>query len=102
VSNVGESGRGGDGVGGDAIAALGQGGDDGEVDGSDESGIVAELRERPGANQNGSEFENGKTLACSSGNAGLHIEEHYLRSVFNGRTHSQRIQPTEQCCNLKR
>jgi len=37
VSNVGKSRRGGDGVGGDAIAALGQGGDDGEIGGSDES-----------------------------------------------------------------
>lgn len=78
VSNVGKSRRGGDGVGGDAIAALGQGGDDGENGGTDEGGVVAELRERLGANQNGSEFENGKSLTCSSGDAGLHIEEHNL------------------------
>ena len=82
VSNVGEGRGGGDSGGVDAVAALGQGGDDGEVGWADESGVIAELRERPGANQNGAEFQKRKTLPRPGRNAGLHIEEHYLGSLF--------------------
>lgn len=82
VSNVGEGRGGGDGGGGDAIAALRQGGDDGEVGGTNESRVIPKLRERFGANQNGAEFQKRKTLPRSGGNAGLHIEEHYFGSVF--------------------
>lgn len=81
-SNVGEGRSGGDGGGGDAVTTLRKGRNDGEVGGSDESGVVAELGEFPGANQNGSEFENCETLAGSGRNTGFNVEENNLRAIF--------------------
>lgn len=92
VGDVGEGGGGGDGVRGDAVAALRQWRDEREIGGSNQSGVVSKLRELPGADENGSEFENCKTLAGSGWDGGFQVEERNLRSIFSGeRTHCFRI-----------
>lgn len=96
VGDVGEGRGGGNGFGGDAVAALRQGGNERGVGGSDQCGVVSELRQLPGAHQNGSEFQNRKTLAGSGRNGGFHVEEHNLGSIFTERrTHFLEFKPRE-------
>lgn len=75
VGNFGKGGGGKDGVFGDAIAADAEAGDKGEVSGSDQGRVALELHQFPGANQDGSKFEERKSLSGSGRDGGLHVEE---------------------------
>lgn len=89
VCDVGESRRGSNGIAGNAIAAFGQRWDVRRVGGSDQGGVVVELRELPGANQYGSELNYGMALAGSGRDGGFDVEEDNFGSILGG-THRRR------------
>lgn len=87
ISNISESGARNDGFLGNAIAADGKRRDTGEVGGSDQGGVTAELHKLPGADQNGSEFQNGIALTGSGRHRRLHIKEGYFGSIVSYHRH---------------
>ena len=82
IGNVAESRRGNDGLPRNAVTTDGQGGDEREVEGSDQGGVALQLNQLSRAYQNGSEFQYGKTLTGSRGHAGFHIEKCNFRALF--------------------
>lgn len=86
ISNLKERGSRNHVVSGNAVAAYGQGGDEGEVGGSDQSGVELELDQLPRAHQDGPEFQYGISLTGSGRNRRFQVEEGNFRSVF-ARTH---------------
>jgi len=87
VDRIGDFGKGrsqSDGVAGDAVAAIGERRDEGEVGGSYKGRVETALRQLLRANQDGSELQDGETLAGSGRDGGLDVEENDLGSILGG------------------